>query len=137
MTRPFADFDRIISAKLLEFGDRAERSTYREPKREPRDEGRSEEFWREGAGTKGHWYSKRTAAYLAAYVDFAGNAHLPARGLSTDDGYVWLDKGVMCSLLVGRCVEFLDAEDSFELTEKGKALIAPFVPPSRYEGATA
>jgi hypothetical protein len=136
MTRPFADFDRIISAKLLAFGDRVERSTYREPKREPREEGCAEEFWREGARTKAHWHSKRTAAYLAAYVDFAGSAHLPARGLSTDDGYVWLDKGVMCSLLVGRCVEFVN-EGGFELTEKGQALIAPFVPPSRYEGATA
>jgi hypothetical protein len=36
----------------------------------------------------------------------------------------------MSSLLTGECVSFRD--HAFHLTEKGQALIAPFVPPSAY-----
>jgi hypothetical protein len=133
MTRSFSEFGHVITAQLSAFGDAPERSTNLLPKRNARAEGNNVLFWSRGG--KDHWPTARTAAYLAAYVDFAGSSRIPAAGLETLDGYVWLDRGVMGSLLAGGCVEFRGADATFELTEKGKALIAPFVPPSRYEGA--
>jgi hypothetical protein len=130
MSAPFAVFDATIARRLLEFGDKAERSSFTQPKAYPRSEGRNEEFWKQGEATKGHWYSKRTAGYLAGYVEFTGSDLFPGEGIPTAEGYVWLDKGVMCSLLVGDCVRFDGG--FFQLTEKGQALISPFVPPNAY-----
>jgi hypothetical protein len=100
------------------------RSSFTQPKLQPREQGARESFWREGASTKQHWDSGRTAGYIAGYVKFAGPV-FPATGIPVQEGFVWLDKGVICSLREGSCIEFADA--SFRLTEKGRALIAPFV----------
>ena len=127
-SRRFNEFDSMMDWCLERFDTRQDRpkrrSSFTTPQPRPREEGAREAFWSEGASTKQHWDSGRTAGYLAGYVRFAGPV-FPATGISVQEGYVWLDKGVICSLREGRCIEFKDGE--FRLTEKGRALIAPFV----------
>ena len=122
--RTFAEFNAVASDLLTKFGAKADRSTFNTTKSHPLSVGRRKDYWLEASARKRHWDSDRTAGYLAAYVKFFGRA-FPGEGIPTQEGYVQLDKGVMCALLVGECVKFKGA--SFELTGKGQALIAPFV----------
>jgi hypothetical protein len=120
----FAGFDSAIRRYLGLFGARPNRSSFSSPRPRPLEAGNLRSYWIEAAHIKKHWDSDRTAGYLAAYVDFAGSC-FPGPGIYTREGFVHLDKGVMCSLLVGKCVNF--DRGMFKLTEKGRALIAPFV----------
>jgi len=134
MTKPFSDFDNAMRVRLAQFGEAGERSTNKSPKHLPQADGRNRNYWLEGRNTKQHWYTPRTVGYLAGYIDFLRRDEIPCDGIETSDGYVWLDKGVMCALFVGECVEF--RRDVFVLTQKGRALIAPFVSPADYGAAT-
>ena len=133
MTSQHSDFLNTSQHQLNRFGHTGGSGTHLSPRNEMRLEGKSENLWREGEGTKQHWFTSRTAAYLAAYIEFLTASEIPGIGITTAQGYIWLDKGVMCALLNGECVTF--ENESFHLTDKGSALIAPFVPPARYQGA--
>jgi hypothetical protein len=121
----FERFNQIITQMLEHFGEAPTRSSNKVPKRSPLVEGTRREYWLEGSNTKAHWDSGRTAAYLAAYVTYSGSATFSAQGIRVAEGYIHPDKGVVCSLLVGGCISF--EEGQISLTEKGQALIAPFV----------
>ncbi len=134
-TRPFSEFDAIISKHLVSFGSSPSRSSNKSPARQRLDAGAREDFWREGADTKMHWSSNRTAGYLAGYVEFCRSSRLPGQGIPVNEGFVQLDKGVVCALLVGECLRFDNQSGHLVLTPKGEALIAPFVQPSVYRVA--
>jgi hypothetical protein len=121
--KTFDSFDQLIRKNLSSFGVSPDRSTFRKAVDELK-QGGEKRYWLQGAARKKHWDSARTAGYLAGYVEFAG-PKLPGKGIEVIEGFVRLDKGVMCSLLVGKCVSF--SRGDFLLTKKGQALIAPFV----------
>lgn len=63
----------------------------------------------------------RPAAYLRAYLALAGDS-IPARGIVSDAReYLWLDKGVMKTLLQHGWVEL--KEGNFILTGKGRTAL--------------
>jgi hypothetical protein len=128
----FGRFNAIMTHNLNLFGAKAPRSTNKNAKRHPLPDGERLTYWLSGAQTKKHWSTNRTAAYLATYVEFHGGS-FAGSGIPLDDGYVHPDKGVMCSLLDGKCVKFIG--HTFRLTEKGWALIAPFVKASKIDKA--
>ena len=127
----FAEFDQLIQERLSQFGETGPRSSNTAPAAQRDARGLSDTHWLAGQDHKRHWSSPRTAGYLAAYVEVGGR-RFRGDGIELEDGYIIPDKGVMCSLRVGGCLQFQGGE--FVLTEKGEALIAPFV---RLEGADA
>lgn len=63
----------------------------------------------------------RPSAYLRAYLAIVGD-RIPARGVPLAEGqYLWLDKGVMKSLLLFNLIEL--EQGHFELTARGRAFL--------------
>ena len=71
------------------------------------------------------WCNARKVGYLATYVDFFG-PHFSYERLEFSDGYVHPDMANMKTHLKYGCIA-PGANGHFVLTEKGRALIAPFV----------
>jgi hypothetical protein len=114
------------------FDRKPEPSTNKDYAAAPLDAAANSEFWLENSGTTPRWDNGRTAAYLAAYVFWCG-PNLPS-SIHVHEGFVHPDRAVMRSLIRARCVE--PDGGVFRLTEKGQALIAPFVTLSPSEMAS-
>ncbi|WP_434723260.1 hypothetical protein [Mesorhizobium sp. RIZ17] len=71
------------------------------------------------------WFGARKVGYLAAYVDFFGPRFSYER-LEFSDGYIHPDLANMKTHLKFGCIT-PGFNGNFVLTEKGRALIAPFV----------
>lgn len=79
----------------------------------------------EGETAPDRWDGERKAAYLATYVHSAG-IRFPTTGIPVEGLFVMPDTGCMHALLHGQCVDFDERTSQFVLTQKGRALIAPF-----------
>jgi hypothetical protein len=104
--------------------DGKDASTNKSVKKTPNQKASQGSWWHENNGTMPDWRKPRTVAYLTAYIEMAG-AHFPLTGILLEDGYLWPDRAVMRSLLVAGCIRL--KAGSFHLTEKGEALIAPWL----------
>jgi hypothetical protein len=71
------------------------------------------------------WYGARKIGYLAAYVDFFG-PRFSYEKLVFSDGEIHPDKANMKTYIKYDCVQVLP-DGHVALTEKGRALIAPYV----------
>ncbi|MGL4489744.1 MAG: hypothetical protein ACRCU5_09905 [Rhizobiaceae bacterium] len=72
-----------------------------------------------------NWFGPRPAAYLAAYVDFFG-PKFSFEILNFIEGPMHPDKAIMTAHLHYGCAT-ITTDKHFLLTEKGRALIAPFI----------
>jgi hypothetical protein len=77
------------------------------------------------------WRSPRCSAYLVAYIQIA-NGPIPLTGIAIDDGFIHPDRSVMQALDHAGCVRMIDG--MFHLTEKGEALVAPWLQIDRDTG---
>ena len=91
---------------------------------EPLNEGSQLEWWLAHDGRDPDWRNGRTVAYLCAYLDI-GRGRIAMRGIGVEGGYLYPDRAVMRSLYAAGCL-VVDG-DSFALTERGEALVAPFI----------
>ena len=78
----------------------------------------TETWWLDGDRRDDPYANPRTQAYLRAYLAIAGD-ELPARGIPLSDRrYMWLDKGIMKSLLLFNLIA--SQSGTFRLTDAGR-----------------
>lgn len=78
------------------------------------------------SGPNSKWCASRPVAYLTTYVEWNGT-RFPSTGFQVGTAVIYPDLDVMHSLLEANCVVLNDNNSEFSLTEKGRALIAPFI----------
>lgn len=84
----------------------------------------SEVWWSENQGHVPSVSSPRTRAYVRAYARICGGDHIPAGGILLDDGYMYPDRAVIKSLLLGGYAIFNGVADpAIQLTERGRRLL--------------
>jgi hypothetical protein len=99
-------------------------STNKLPAKEQNGSGKDRSWWLKNRGTCPPYDSPRSIAYLRAYIEF-GEPIFYATGIPLADGYLHPDRAVMKAMLLGDCVVLNKEQHSrFELTEKGRALLA-------------
>lgn len=99
-------------------------STNKLPAKEQNRSGSDPCWWKENQGTCPPYNSPRSIAYLRAYIEI-GEPIFYATGIPLVDGYLFPDRAVMKAMLLSDCVVLnLEQNSRFELTDKGRALLA-------------
>lgn len=99
-------------------------STNKAPSKCQNEAAADEGWWLENRGSVPPYDSRRTQAYLRAYVRIAGEQRMFAKGIPLEDGYMWPDRGVMKALLMADCVTLVThPSPRFEVTERGWSLL--------------
>jgi hypothetical protein len=101
----------------------AEASSNKKPEPAPRSEADRKAWWYENDRII-DWRSPRCSAYLVAYLQIA-DGPIPLTGIALDDGFLHPDRSVMQALDHAGCVRMVDG--MFHLTEKGEALVTPWL----------
>lgn len=93
---------------------------------QPRAEAKELSWWYAGNVEQEGSITRRTIAYLHAYLKIAGNGQLHASGLLLDQGRVHMDKYVIRRLHQDGFLVFNESRMSpyFTVTEKGDELLA-------------
>jgi hypothetical protein len=81
----------------------------------PRLEGRRRDWWLLPEKGYREIPTTRSRAYLTAYREIEGSARIPGEGIRLDDGYLYLDKGVMKSALIHNLADFDEESGAFVL----------------------
>ena len=86
-------------------------------------------WWSENTPQNESSNTPRNRAYLRAYLQISGRDRLQARGIRLHKGRLWMDRSVISRLERDKYLVFLKNPDGefepvFELTEKGRKLIA-------------
>ncbi|MBU6463588.1 hypothetical protein [Bradyrhizobium sp.] len=105
-------------------------STNKNASEKPNPDGAEESWWIENDKTLPPFDSSRCRAYLRAYAEIAGPVFYGS-GIPLERGLLHPDRGVMKAMLLAECVTLGVAKRGlFELTEKGRDLIAGIDIPS-------
>ena len=121
--KTFGDAKEILNDHCLRF-DLKKASSNKNASKKRNPDGAQKSWWLKNKDKCPPFDGPRCRAYLQAYIEIAGPTFYGS-GIPLDDGLMHPDRGVMKALLQAGCVTLgKHKRGIFELTPKGKALIA-------------
>ena len=117
-----AEFKRRLD-QLCHQADGKPASSNKTLKKEQNREAANREWWLANQGKCGRYDTPRYVAYLKAYIELAEPIFY-ATGIPLVDGYLYPDRGIMKAMLLADCVVLNEQDNRFELTDRGRDLLA-------------